>query len=87
MSPLFAIRIAVTMQVTWNLLARPARPEAEFLEKNSGRRHNAGGRVERERWSCQAAFLVTLATLASTTLRMSSATSWFNSATAFASAT
>ena len=31
MSPLLAILIAVAMHVTWNLLARHTRPEAEFL--------------------------------------------------------
>ena len=31
MSPLFAILIAVVMHVTWNLLARHTRPDAEFL--------------------------------------------------------
>lgn len=31
MSPLVAILIAVAMHVTWNLLARHTRPEAEFL--------------------------------------------------------
>ena len=31
MSPLPAILIAVAMHVTWNLLARHTRPEAEFL--------------------------------------------------------